>query len=100
MIQLRRRHQTQAAATGVKTKHATSEAEMAAQKKASLRQDILRQYYDIMKEYKEYSPTSGLARAAHWKSSAPGGRIDGEAPLVGNMANAAVAATAAAKTVR
>jgi hypothetical protein len=97
---MRRKHQTQQAALGVRTKSETVD-----KPEISMRQQLIRRFHEVLKEQQDHAIGTGCERAARWRAPAPGGRegqIDGlSAPALpsGNSANAAVAASAIAKKV-
>lgn len=101
LIDLRRAHQTKQAESGTRTSTtATTKSTV-----LSERQAVLRGFSQAIKQREEIGVGTGVGRMMRWRNSAPGGRdgqIDGEVSSpaqAGNSANAAVAATAAAKKV-
>ncbi|KAJ7138789.1 hypothetical protein C8R43DRAFT_845311, partial [Mycena crocata] len=99
LVELRRRHQTIQAARGVRTRVVgTSNSEKA--KETSLRQQLIRKFHLALKEEQDRAVGTGLERPVRWTAPAPGGRgrnVRG-GQSAGNSANAALAASALAKT--
>ncbi|KAJ7292486.1 hypothetical protein C8J57DRAFT_1456964 [Mycena rebaudengoi] len=94
LVDLRRRHQTKQAASGVRTRF-TQGHEKA--EELSTRRQLIRRFHLVLKEEQSKATGTGLERAARWHAAAPGGRNNSGPPLAGNTANAAVAASALAK---
>lgn len=94
LINLRRRHQTRQAALGVRTKQDPSSIQ---KPETTLRQQLIRQFHEILKEHQQ-SSQDGEKRNARWrKSDKENG--DAESPQNGNSANAAAVAATAIKKV-
>ncbi|KAJ7182126.1 hypothetical protein C8R46DRAFT_826347, partial [Mycena filopes] len=99
LVELRRRHQTVQAARGVRTRVVDRSSDKA--KDASLRQQLIKKLHLALKEEQDHAIGTGLDRNARWHAPAPGGRGasgPGATLPAGNSANAALTATAAAKT--
>ena len=103
MINMRRKHQTKHAASGVRTKKVKVSH-------STMRSHILQEFHQALKEAQDdHSAGTGVERVARWvgqnREPAPGGRggvINGDkAPdlLAGNAGNAAVVATSTAREV-
>ena len=97
LIEMRRKHQTKQAATGVRTTKSKPTS-------GTLRGRIIREFHQALKEAQdEQAVGTGIERKARWRQPAPGGRdgiIDGaHAPdlAAGNSANAAATAAIVAK---
>ncbi|KAF8880856.1 hypothetical protein BD779DRAFT_1612653 [Infundibulicybe gibba] len=105
LVRLRFGHQTKQAASGIRTsKSRTAGNDSAAVTEVlTHRQIVLKGFSDIIRERGEKGIGTGLERAFRWRNPAPGGRggeiNDAATPTVtlGNSANAAAVADAAAK---
>ena len=101
LIDLRREHQTKQAESGTRTSNKTPNKSTPSSEK----QAILRGFNEAIKQREEIGVGTGVGRMARWRNPAPGGRdgkVDGEVSspaMAGNSANAAAAATSAAKKV-
>jgi hypothetical protein len=105
LVSIRHAHETKRAKKSVRT-HARDgcahEGDTKAQeaKEPSLCHKILREMNRVLCEEQDQRKTTGVNRAATWKSSAPGGRaLDDSAALTGNSANAELAAGQRSLTV-
>lgn len=84
LVEMRRKHQTKQAASGVRTKKTKVSGD-------TLRGQIIRQFYEALKEAQdERAAGTGMERDARWR---------GEAPATGNAANAAAAAATVSRKV-
>lgn len=87
LVEMRRKHQTKQAASGVRMKKTTK----ASDDTSGLRGQIIRQFHEALKEAQdERAAGTGLERDARWR---------GEVPAAGNAANAAAAAAKVSKQV-
>jgi hypothetical protein len=85
LIEMRRKHQTKQAASGIRTKKTKVSGD------TTLRGQIIRQFHEALKGAQdERAAGTGLERDARWR---------GEAPAAGNAANAAAAAATVSKQV-
>lgn len=106
LVSIRHAHETKRAKKSVRT-HArdgcANEGDTTTThvvKEPSLRHKILREMNQVLREEQDQRKTTGVNRAATWKSSAPGGRgLDDSATLTGNSANAELAAGQRSLTV-
>lgn len=89
LVLLRRKHQIQQAATGVRKK-TTSGINQPQTGTPTERQRILRQLNEIIKEQQEQGTGTGVERSLRWRA---------DAPVAGNAANAARAAVTRYKKV-
>ncbi|KAJ7438890.1 hypothetical protein B0H11DRAFT_2356551 [Mycena galericulata] len=93
LVDLRLRHQTKQAATGVRKR-----AGAPVPQDISERREFMRRITEIIKSQEDHGTCSGVERGIRWRHAAPGGRdavINGElapAPAAGTSANAAAAA--------
>lgn len=84
LVEMRRKHQTKQAASGVRTKKIKTSGD-------TLRGQIIRQFHEALKEAQdERGAGTGLERDARWH---------GELPAAGNAANAAAVAATVSKKV-
>ena len=92
LVQLRRRHQTRQATTGVRTK-ATSGRNQVNQSQPGMpteRQLLIRQFQEVIKQQQEQGVGTGAERNLRWRANAP---------AAGNATNAAEAAETRHKKV-
>jgi hypothetical protein len=94
LVEMRRKHQTKQAATGVRTRK-TEVPNMT----DSLRGQVVRAFHSALREAQDQSAVgTGVERQLRWRAAAPGGRdgiVDSKktpALTNGNAANAAVVA--------
>jgi hypothetical protein len=100
LIELRRQHETQRAAEGVRVKNRLVEAGTDVETNAGptksemVKKQIKREMNAVLREHSQKAIGTGLERQARWRnSSAPGGRSENEvSALTGNSANAELAA--------
>ncbi|KAK6974182.1 hypothetical protein R3P38DRAFT_2584549 [Favolaschia claudopus] len=94
LIDIRRRHQTRQAETGVRVNPGTPMASNLSEK-----QQFLKRINEVIKSQEDRGVGTGLERDHRWRKAAPGARegvIDGKlapAPTAGSSANASKVAT-------